>query len=582
MKTYFFSFIRRALRSPVARGLSAILLTLALTNPAHTDAAAGSPCQYNLSVDSPHADNPWDDATDPHIDALHMGPESLMSIPDLSQQTFDTGAYSGTFSQDLSYVSFTTDCGSYELQLFDQTNFQGDVRAINVTTWLSEVGFNDKARSARVVERSEPLCQALFYENTKFNPRHSRAVWLSTSAVDGILEVADIDHWKDQFSSMLFVGSCQSAAFVLYDHPDFQGDALMKRASDLDMAIAGGRWVISRFSDFGWNDRASSIRIIFAPLATDFFDATWYLDNHLDLKSTFGDDLLKATQHWLEHGLDEGRQSNAEFSIRAYRNRYQDLHGHSYNDALGHWKNHGQSEGRNAAPIAPFSMDWTLVDGNAIDIGAGADGSVWCIGTDMRVYRYTGSDWEDMDFGNALRIDAAPDGSAWVVRNDGQVWHLLRGDQIPVWQLPVAVAADAMDIGIGADGTVWFTSPEGKIYRYYKNDAEEGWEDMFGTAQRIDVDNDGVARVVQENGAIWHYNGSPGSWTQSWESATDIGIGADGTIWITHTNGSIYRWNTTESGWQKSNGTAAQISAGQNGIPWVVQTNTQIWHGTAQ
>jgi len=55
-------------------------------------------------------------------------------------------------------------------------------------------------------------------------------------------------------------------------------------------------------------------------------------------------------EHWRERGTEEGRQSNANFSIAAYRDRHEDLQGFSLNSALGHWWTNGQAEGRDATP----------------------------------------------------------------------------------------------------------------------------------------------------------------------------------------------------------------------------------------
>jgi len=59
---------------------------------------------------------------------------------------------------------------------------------------------------------------------------------------------------------------------------------------------------------------------------------------------------VEATQHWYESGINEGRQSNAQFSIAAYRDRHEDLKDMSYQQALDHWYENGQAEGRDATP----------------------------------------------------------------------------------------------------------------------------------------------------------------------------------------------------------------------------------------
>ena len=97
--------------------------------------------------------------------------------------------------------------------------------------------------------------------------------------------------------------------------------------------------------------------------------------------------------------------------------------------------------------------------GLARDIGIGADGSVWVIGThrldppndhDYGVLRWNESerDWHDID-GGGVRIAVDPNGNPWVVNSTSHIYRRVNnqwGDQLP---------DRALDIGIGADGSVW-------------------------------------------------------------------------------------------------------------------------------
>jgi hypothetical protein len=49
------------------------------------------------------------------------------------------------------------------------------------------------------------------------------------------------------------------------------------------------------------------------------FDPRWNLNHHADLTTALGSGNVRgAYEHWIESGIDEGRQSNANFSIAAY------------------------------------------------------------------------------------------------------------------------------------------------------------------------------------------------------------------------------------------------------------------------
>ncbi len=62
-----------------------------------------------------------------------------------------------------------------------------------------------------------------------------------------------------------------------------------------------------------------------ASLAKAEFDPCFYLNKYPDLKNAFGDKWAYAAQHWMNHGIAEGRQSSAGFYLRDYMLRYDDL-----------------------------------------------------------------------------------------------------------------------------------------------------------------------------------------------------------------------------------------------------------------
>jgi len=86
-------------------------------------------------------------------------------------------------------------------------------------------------------------------------------------------------------------------------------------------------------------------------LRAEVFNVNWYLQNHSDIKAAFGSDTNAATNHWLIHGVNEGRQASAGFSSKNYLNRYADLRAAfgstNYAMAIYHYIIHGIREGRN-------------------------------------------------------------------------------------------------------------------------------------------------------------------------------------------------------------------------------------------
>ena len=79
------------------------------------------------------------------------------------------------------------------------------------------------------------------------------------------------------------------------------------------------------------------------------FDGKYYLGLYADLKAVFGKDENSAFMHFVNYGINEGRQGSAEFNVNAYRVRYADLNA-AYGDDLKsyylHYILYGKAEGR--------------------------------------------------------------------------------------------------------------------------------------------------------------------------------------------------------------------------------------------
>ena len=223
-----------------------------------------------------------------------------------------------------------------------------------------------------------------------------------------------------------------------------------------------------------------------------------------------------------------------------------------------------------------FNGSWEVLPGSARDIGIGADGSVWVIGTNSYIggygiHRWNGSGWDEVG-GAAVRIDVDPTGNPWVVNDSGTIFKRVDNN----WeQLP----GSAKDIGIGADGSVWIIGTNSYIggYGIHRWNGS-GWDEVGGAAVRIDVDPTGTPWVVNDSGAIFKRVGN--NWEHLPGIAKDIGIGADGSVWVIGTNSytggfGIFRWNG--SGWNEVGGAATDISVGKDGLPWVVNSANTIF-----
>ena len=74
-----------------------------------------------------------------------------------------------------------------------------------------------------------------------------------------------------------------------------------------------------------------------------------YYNNNGDLRKVFGMDDVALLNHFVTHGMAEGRQATSGFNVQKYRNRYPDLQrafGNNLQAYYMHFIFHGQKEGR--------------------------------------------------------------------------------------------------------------------------------------------------------------------------------------------------------------------------------------------
>lgn len=142
---------------------------------------------------------------------------------------------------------------------------------------------------------------------------------------------------------------------------------------------------------------------------------------------------------------------------------------------------------------------WVPVAGiTASDIGVGAEGSVWAVGSQpfdaggFGIYRYTGTSWTQMP-GAAVRIDVDPKGAAWVVNKLGEVFRWGGNAWVAV------LGVKARDVGIGADGSVFVLGMDDRVYRW----SGSAWVAREGSARNITVNAAGVPYAVTDAGEIY-------------------------------------------------------------------------------
>ncbi len=84
---------------------------------------------------------------------------------------------------------------------------------------------------------------------------------------------------------------------------------------------------------------------------SDVYSFTTYKNNYSDINSIFGNDDLAALKHFIQHGMNEGRQANSNFNVTIYKQRYADLQqafGNYLPAYYQHYIQYGKAEGRTA------------------------------------------------------------------------------------------------------------------------------------------------------------------------------------------------------------------------------------------
>lgn len=118
--------------------------------------------------------------------------------------------------------------------------------------------------------------------------------------------------------------------------------------------------------------------------------------------------------------------------------------------------------------------------------------------------------------------------------------------------------AAAQDIGASAKA-VWIIGVDGKIYTRAGNN----WQSVAGTAQRIDIDQNGRPRVVNDRGNIYVHDNNM-RWQKLPGTAVDVAVDVPGVARIVGKDGKTYVYNEMRRNWDAiSQGTDSEaIGAG--------------------
>lgn len=90
----------------------------------------------------------------------------------------------------------------------------------------------------------------------------------------------------------------------------------------------------------------------------DVFDEHYYADTYKDLKEKYGYDREALWNHYVQHGLNEGRSMNELIDVVKYRKLYADLNtvfGNDWDAYVNHYLIAGAKEGRESGTGTKFN-----------------------------------------------------------------------------------------------------------------------------------------------------------------------------------------------------------------------------------
>ena len=96
------------------------------------------------------------------------------------------------------------------------------------------------------------------------------------------------------------------------------------------------------------------------------YDYQYYVDNNPDILAAFNGDRELTLAHFVNNGMNEGRQGSERFSVVTYRRRYADLRrafGNNLKSYYMHYITNGKNEGRTGSGTSQLMNPETVYDG---------------------------------------------------------------------------------------------------------------------------------------------------------------------------------------------------------------------------
>jgi hypothetical protein len=221
-------------------------------------------------------------------------------------------------------------------------------------------------------------------------------------------------------------------------------------------------------------------------------------------------------------------------------------------------------------------VSWVRQPGAAFRIASNASASLWMVGTDSKVYKWSGTDFIDQKISSTL---------IGVTTTD-QLWLM---NEIGLTEPGSGFFLDKVrEIAIGPDNIAWAIGTDQRTGGYGVYKITPG---LFGSktpigfgAVRVAVDKNRNAWVVNDAGEVHMYDIASQTWERKGTTkARSVHAGASsGAVWMlgaTEISGGfpIYQWNFSREVWESFGTYAAVDMTEAAGVPWIVQKNGALY-----
>lgn len=219
-------------------------------------------------------------------------------------------------------------------------------------------------------------------------------------------------------------------------------------------------------------------------------------------------------------------------------------------------------------PVAagqPFHWEKHEGELNVVAVGAG-NHDVWGVNHLEHIYNWDGNKWHKIE-GAAVNVSVGVDGTVWVVNKAHEIYRYDRVAQ--KWSI---VPGQLVQVSVGSANHIWGVNHLENIYRW--DAANNKWDAIEGAATNVSVGADGTAYVVNKAHDIYRWEGN--RWQVVAGELVQIHVAnANKVVGVNHL-GHVYRLHDG-SRWEKLDGELSWVAVGQQGELWGVNSGHNIF-----